>query len=323
MKVALAAALLLVPAQDESMKVSDVVAWMTKEAKKKFVFDEGVATAYGSKKVTLAGDWLDAARAYEIGLVLLHTAGVAAVPLEDGSVRLVPAVTANREQLKVYSNAADLPKADEFCALTIQLKNLEVRQVHAALINVCTPQCVVPVDSARMIVASDYASNLRKVVEIVRQIDVAGPKTSYCVSVALLEASTGEASVPEAFKGVDLTAVANRSRFAVVGEAFARVDLDSPKAAVGPPTRQPSDVALRLGGARPMLVEFTGSMRDEMGPTLERFTVRDDRDQSQAGPRLLETRVELRESQWIVVGCVPGEKEGVSLVVLAKATAAK
>ena len=322
MKTALAAMLLLAPVQDEAMKVTDVIAWMTKETKKKFAFDEVVATAYGTKRVTLTGDGLDAARAYEIGLTMLRTAGLAALPLEDGSVRLVPDATAAREQVKVYSNAADLPKADEFCTLTIQLKNVDVRQAHAALINVCRPQSIVPVESARVILATDYASNLRKVVEIVKKIDVAGAKTTYRVSVAVLDASNGEASVPEAFKTVDFSGVTNRNRFTIAGEAFARVELE-PKAVIPQPKQPAGDVALRFAGAHPLLVEFAGTLHGEKGPMLERFTVRDDKDQSQAGPRLLETRVELREGEWIVVGSVPGEKDGTSLVVLARAVAAK
>ncbi len=330
MKYALAVVLLLVPVQDEGMKTSEILAWTARESKKKFVVDDQVMVVFGAKKVALGADTLDAARAYESALPLLRTVGLAAVPLEDGSVRLVPANAAGREQLKVYPSVGDLPKADEFCTLVVTLKHLEAREAHAALISLFNPMAIVPVDNARTILASDYASNLRKLVEIIKQIDVARVMATWRISVAILEASSGEASVPEAFKSVDLAAVTSRSAFRLIGDAFARVDIEPLKQPVGPAMvgqqfQKPpvNDVSLRFGGARPLLVEFTGSLRGEKGPTLERFTVRDDKDQSQVGPRLLETRIELRDNEWIVVGCVPGDKDGTSVVVLAKATPAK
>lgn len=307
MKYALLA-VLLVPAQD-SMTVGDVVAWTTKHAKRRFVADEGSIQL--ARKLMAAEVDLDAAKAYESGLALLRTAGIAAVPLEDGAVRLVMAQAASREQLKVYNASGDLPKADEFCTLVVTLKHLETREAHMALINLFTPQSIVPVDASRSLVISDFASNLRRAVELLKSIDLPRAPTTWRIAVAVLSGEGGEASVPDGFKDVDLSPV-GRSRYTVVGEASARVDVE-------PAARKWPDVALRLGASRPLLVEYQAGRGADKGPILERFTVRDDKEGTQVGPRLLETRVELRDGSWSLLGTVPGEKEGTSLVILGRA----
>jgi hypothetical protein len=171
---------------------------------------------------------------------------------------------------------------------------------------------IIPAEGARAIIVSDFASNIRKVVDVLKQIDVPKPTSSFRISVAVLEATTGEASVPEAFKGVDLSSV-SRNRFATLGEASTRVDIDNARAS-GP--KPAADVALRLGS---LLAEFSTWRRGEQGPILERFTLREDKDATQIGPRLVETRVELPEGSWVVVASVPGPKDGTTLVLLAKA----
>ena len=312
MKLALLAVVLLVPVQ-ESMTVSEIVAWTAKHAKRRLVADENSIQL--SRKLVIGAGELDAAKAYESGLSLLRTAGIAAVPLEDGSVRLVQSQAASREQLKVYTSPADLPKADEVCTLVIVLKHLETREAQMALINLFNPQSIVPVDASRSLIMSDFASNLRRAVDLLKTIDLPRPPTTWRIAIAVLAGDDGEPSVPEGFKDVDLSSVGRR-RYTVLGEASARVDVD-------PTARKWPDVALRLGSARPLLVEFTAGRGGEKGPILERFTVRDDKEGTQVGPRVLETRVELRDAGWSVIGSVPGDKEGTSIVILGRALPAR
>jgi hypothetical protein len=323
----LALALLALPQEeDRAVTVTQVVEWMTKESKRTFVLDEQVATAFGPKKISAGPGALDASRAYESGCALLRAAGLAVVPLEEPSTaRIVPASAAFREALRVYASAAELPKADEFCTLIAPLRHLGVREAQAALMNLTYPQGVVPVESASSLVLSDFASNLRKLAEVLRQIDVQRVWSAFRVSVAVLEgAKDREDAVPAEFRKLDLPALTGRNRFAALGEAMARVDIPAGRAdgllRPGlPPVPAAADAAMRFGGARPLLVEFAASVRGEGGPTLDRFTVRDDKEGTQAGPRLLETRVELKDGEWTLVGTVPGEKEGSVLVVLVRA----
>ncbi|MBI2931753.1 MAG: hypothetical protein HYY16_08880 [Planctomycetes bacterium] len=78
------------------------------------------------------------------------------------------------------------------------------------------------VEGARKIIVMDHASSLRKVVEIVRLLDVPRPSMACRVDVTVPEVTAGEASVPEAFRDLDLGGATGCARFVVIAEASAR-----------------------------------------------------------------------------------------------------
>lgn len=320
--IALGFFLLATPQDRVTMKVEEIVDWVSKKSGLGFVYDAGIDAAARSREIEVAPGMLDPARAYETGLLLLRSAQIAAVPVRDGKrVRLVHGAIASKGPLEVFSSVEALPKADEFCTLVLSLRHLSPRELQATLINTCSfPQNCLSIEASGCLVLSDYASNLRKMAEIARQADIERGFRGYRIDVALLEGTRGdESEIPESYRSLRLVEVTGKNRFARLGEASARVDLgDLPAAGPGRPPA-PAESALRFGGPLPVLVEFAGRIAGERGPTLERFTVRLDKDATQAGPRLLETRLELGSADWTLAGSVPTEKEGASLVVLVRA----
>lgn len=306
------------------LKASEVVEWMTREAKKSLVYGEELGLR--NKRLQVPADALDPKRAYEVGVRLLKSADLAVVPGDraSGVIEIVPAPIASKKALAVHTSPDTLPQADEFCALSIRTKHASPRDLQAALINLVSyPQNCLSVESSGLLVLSDYASNLRKLWALVEQMDVPRASSAHRIAVtALVGTSDGEEQVPKAFRELDLPTAVGRNRFTTLGEVFTRLDTAAPPAVrvAGQPAGGGTDASMRLSGSLPLLVEFSASIRTGGGVALDRFTVRLDREQTQVGPKLLETRLEIREDKWLLVGAVPGEKEGTTIVVLVRAT---
>ncbi len=306
------------------LKASELVEWMARESGKSLVYGEELGLR--NKRLQVPAGALDPKRAYEVGVRLLKSADLAVVPGDraSGVVEIVPAPLASKKSLAVHVSPDTLPQADEFCALSVRTRHVSPRDLQAALINVVSyPQNCLSVESSGVILLSDYASNLRKLWDLAQQMDVPRAGSSHRIAVAALLGTSGaEERVPEPFRKLGLPAAVGRNRLETLGEAFTRLDAGAPPAVRPgvPPPAAATDASLRISGALPILVEFAASVRIGGGAALDRFTVRLDRDQTQVGPKLLETRLEIRDDAWLLAGAVPGEKEGTTLVILVRAT---
>jgi hypothetical protein len=303
------------PQETRELTAPEVVAWMEKETKKKFTYTADLGLR--NKRLQGVLDAHDPERAYEVGLSLLRSIDIAAVPVEDGqgTMRLLPAPIAGK-QAKVYTEVDQLPKADEFCTLSLSLQFVSPRDVQATLINkIGFPQNVLAVESPPTILLSDYASSLRVLAGIVRQLDVkVAPPPSYRIVLALLEGTNGqEPAVPEEFGKMDLAGAVSRNRFVLLAESSASID--------GKETvrGKPSLTTLRLTGAVPLLAEFKGAAKGDRGVALSELTVRRDVTPAPPGP-LLTSQVELQPGTWRILGTFTGDKEGTVLVILARVT---
>ncbi len=316
-------ALLALPQEKElrDLTAAEVVEWMAKESGRKFVYGESLGLQ--NRRVQVGRDALDSRVAYELGLRLLKAVDIAAVPdPATGTVELVATPMAGKKSLAVHTSVEQLPKADEFCSLVIKVRHVSPRDIQAALLNVASfPQNVLSMEASSQLVLSDYASVLRKMAQIAAQADVAGAAASFRIDIAVLEAQAGgEAALPEEFKDLDLPRLAKANRFKVLGEMSARFKVaDSLMGIQQRKTPAPTEATLRMRGARPMIVDMGGSLRGGAGPVFERFTVSLDQEGAPLGILVLQTRVEFRAKAWVVVGIVPGEGLGGSLVVLARA----
>ncbi len=305
------------------LKATEVVEWMARHAKLKFVAGDAIGLAH--KKIVTTPDALDPARAYENGLKMLKSADLAVIanPETPGVVEIVPAPLAGKKATVVHSSVETLPKADEFCTLSLRLKHASPRDVQAALINIASfPQNVLSSEASQSLILSDYASNLRKMGEIARQLDVAPPPGAFRIAVTVLEGSKGgDPSVPEAFKDLDLPKATGLVRFRVVGETLALFEVATARGPFKVPTV--TEAVLRMSGPPPLRVEVGGSSLGQKGPFFERFTVLLERPDAPLGVLALQTRVEFRGESWVLVGVTPGEGQLASFVVLARATPEK
>jgi hypothetical protein len=329
MTLALAAFVFLAqdPPKDKGftiLEAEEVIAWISKHARVRLTFSESVIPK--GKKVVISTEALDPAHALENGLKMLKSIDLAAVADGDvpGQYELVHAAIASKKVAKIYLSVADLPKVEEFCSLSLRLKNASPRGAQSMLINLASyPQNCLAEESTGAVLLSDYTSNLRRMAEVVRQLEAATPPTAFRVSVAVLEGTKGgEADVPEAWKALDLPKSTNLQKFKLVGETVARFEVPLARNPMvkSPP---PSEAVLRVGGPPPVRIEFGGTARGTEGPFFERFTVLLEKVDAPLGLLVLQTRVEFRGESWILVGVAPSESQVSSLVILARAVADK
>lgn len=79
---------------------------------------------------------------------------------------------------------SQLPDSEQFVTHIVQLKLVkpsEVAQVFASFTK--NPSGIVPIDSSQIIVLRDYASNIKRMVELIEQVDVPPPESDYRLEV--------------------------------------------------------------------------------------------------------------------------------------------
>lgn len=290
------------------MTAAEVLQWMTRETKLEFAHDRTMGLE--NRRVTVTPGALDPKRAYEVGLALLRSAGFAAVRKpEAGIVEIVPAPLAGKRESSVHTSAETLPKADEFCTLTIKVRHGSPRDLQAAFINLVSfPQHCLSSEASGTLILTDYASNLRRLAQLARELDVPRPVEANRIGVAIVEGTLGKDPLAATgFGDLDLVKATGKNRFAIKGEGFVRV------------SSAPAPAVLRFPGSPVLVVEFLGRAGPE-GATLLKFTAKKDAEPPLPPERLLETQVDLKAGGWVLVGSVPSDKEGACLVVLARAT---
>lgn len=295
--------------------VAEVLDWMGKESGRKFVSD---SHAYAGKQIRITPGTLDREHAYEIGLMLLKSVDLAAVPdRQTGLVEILPSHAAVKRALQVFRSPQELPNADEFCTLSVTLRNATPRDVQSSLAAAGTPpQSGLSIEASGRLLVSDYSSNLRKLATLIEWLDHPPPDTSYLVSITVLEGTNGAAeSVPEAFRALELPRATSLNSFKLLGNSVTRLDVPTAPAKAPPAVL----AAVRFGGEHPLTVELGGVSRGTAGPAMDRIAVLRDREPTQPAIVVLQTRAELREGEWTILGSVPVGTGPASLVLLARA----
>lgn len=299
------------PKPPSSMSGREILSWMERHTDRKFVIDEAqMGPHLSGRKVTISDGVLAVDRGYEVGLSLLRTLGLAAVPADGKAMKIMDVMHASTQPLPIWSSVDELPKADEFGILLISLRNLTVQSI-----NGIKAQRVLLHAESRTISVTDYASNCREVAGILAALDARAASTPIRIRVAALEGTPGAFAAPEEFRDTGLAKAAGAAAFGPASEATLRLDAE-----VRPGNRPPAcEGMIRLGTARPLSVEFSATAGADGRVVLDRFVVRQDADRAAAGPRLIETRLDLREDGWTLVGCAPVDKSGAVVAILVKA----
>lgn len=302
----------------KTLEVAEAITWIARNSKVKFTFSEGLVSK--ERRVAVSAEALDPAFAFENGLKLLKSVDIAAVATDvPGLYELVPAAIASKKLSRGYTSVEDLPKVEEFCMLSLHLRNSTPRALQAALMNLVTfPQNCLAEEASGTLILSDFTSNLRRMATLVQQMDIAPPSGAYRITVVILEAvKGGDPDLPEEFKVLDLSKSTGFHRFKKIGETVARLEVGSPR---GPlPKVAPPEAVLRVSGPPNLRIELGGSERGREGPSLERFAALLEKPDGSPGPLALQTRLEFRGDGWILVGVAPSESQLTSLVVLARA----
>jgi general secretion pathway protein D len=104
--------------------------------------------------------------------------GVVMINLGDLFVKAVPAAQADKEGGAIDTGkASDLPEVEQFITKIIQLKVAKPTEVAQVLTGFAkAPNGITPIDSNNTLVIRDYASNVKRMMELIEKIDVVPEK---------------------------------------------------------------------------------------------------------------------------------------------------
>ena len=110
--------------------------------------------------------------------------GVTLIPLGERFMKAVPAAQSIQEAPPTNPGSVkDLPEAEQFLTQVVSLKVVppsEVASVFASFSK--TPGGIIPIDASMILVLRDYSSNIKRMMELIEQIDVQ-PESAYVLEV--------------------------------------------------------------------------------------------------------------------------------------------
>ena len=104
--------------------------------------------------------------------------GITVIPIGDKFVKVVPTAQANQEgaPLTDITNSADLPDLGGYVTHVVQLKYTKPSDVATALAPFAKVQgSILPLDSNGILIIRDFTENVKRMLEMIEQIDVAVP----------------------------------------------------------------------------------------------------------------------------------------------------
>jgi general secretion pathway protein D len=111
--------------------------------------------------------------------------GITMIKQGEKFVKAVPSAQAPSEGAAISRlDPAALSDAEQFVTHIVQLKLVkpsEVAQVFATFTK--NPGAIVPIDSSQILVLRDYASNVKRMLELIQQVDVPPPEPDYRLEV--------------------------------------------------------------------------------------------------------------------------------------------
>ncbi len=155
--------LITINVQEADIRV--LIQWMARHLNKSVIIDprvKGTVTVH-------AGDPMPLKAAYQVFLSVLQVHGFAAVESGD-TIKIVPDVNAKQLEIPVMRGAGD-----EMVVRVVRVKNVSAVQL-VALLRPLIPQVghLAAYPSTNVLVISDRANNIERIVEIIAQIDKAG-----------------------------------------------------------------------------------------------------------------------------------------------------
>lgn len=100
--------------------------------------------------------------------------GIVMIPIGEKFVKAVPATAADKEGAAIsHLNVAELPESEQFLTRIVKLKTAKPSEVAQLLVSFSkSPTGVTPIDSNNTLVLRDFASNVKRMLEIIEKVDV-------------------------------------------------------------------------------------------------------------------------------------------------------
>jgi general secretion pathway protein D len=110
--------------------------------------------------------------------------GVTMIPLGEKFVKAVPSTQAIQEGAAISeASAKDLPDAEQFVTRIVKLKTAKPSEMAPLFASFSkNPAAITPVDSNNTLILRDFASNVKRMLEIIERVDVA-PEVNYKLEV--------------------------------------------------------------------------------------------------------------------------------------------
>ncbi|MCL4180363.1 MAG: hypothetical protein KJ072_21785 [Verrucomicrobia bacterium] len=110
--------------------------------------------------------------------------GVTLIPLGERFMKAVPAAQSIQEAPPINQGSVkDLPEAEQFITQVVSLKVVPPSEVASVFTSFSkTPGGIIPIDASMILVLRDYASNIKRMMELIEQIDVQ-PESAYALEV--------------------------------------------------------------------------------------------------------------------------------------------
>jgi general secretion pathway protein D len=106
------------------------------------------------------------------------------IPVGDKFVKAVPSSVADKEGMEISTTpASQLPFAEQFLTRIVKLKTAKPSELAPTLQALSkTPTAVTPIDSNQTLILRDYASNLRRMLEVIEKVDIM-PESDFTLEV--------------------------------------------------------------------------------------------------------------------------------------------
>lgn len=223
-----------VPCVEPSSKVTidfvdaplmDVTKYMAEITCRNFILGkdlEGQVTIISHQQVTVA-------EAYEAYLSALEVAGYTTVSV-GGSTKIVQTSKAANAPLRVYEGD-NIPGTDNFVTQIIELDNVTVGDISTVVKELSGPSAkVIAYAPTNTLILTDAAYNIRRVYRIIKQMDVAAPKSRLeVIPIRFATASEVEAILEEIYGVAASTTTSTTPQTAAQSRAAARRGRNQPE----------------------------------------------------------------------------------------------
>ncbi|MFN7142230.1 MAG: type II secretion system secretin GspD [Myxococcota bacterium] len=203
----------------------DVTKYMAEITCRNFILGkdlEGQVTIISHQQVTVA-------EAYEAYLSALEVAGYTTVSV-GGSTKIVQTSKAANAPLRVYEGD-NIPGTDNFVTQIIELDNVTVGDISTVVKELSGPSAkVIAYAPTNTLILTDAAYNIRRVYRIIKQMDVAAPKSRIeVIPIRFATASEVEAILEEIYGVAATTSTSTTPQTAAQSRAAARRGRNQPE----------------------------------------------------------------------------------------------
>jgi general secretion pathway protein D len=153
--------------------INDLIRYMAEITGRNFILGEklsGTITIISHQQVTRA-------EAYEAFLSALEVAGFTTVTVGKAT-KVVKSSDSAKVPLRTYHDG-DLPYTDNYVTQIMQLENVDVKEISSVIKELASGQAhVIAYSPTNTLIITETATNLRRIYSIVKELDVASPKST-------------------------------------------------------------------------------------------------------------------------------------------------